>query len=138
MVIFLHWNKKFIIPFVITTFILVMPFFLLNPHNFIYQTIYFYFQNPPHPSLNIHSSLNLNTLYFVFIHQDLPVLLVYGTMFFVFIFSIFYKKNQYLPFFRFTLILFAVFVFGRQAFVNYYYLICSLIILNQVITNSLN
>ncbi|OGG05898.1 hypothetical protein A3E42_02400 [Candidatus Gottesmanbacteria bacterium RIFCSPHIGHO2_12_FULL_40_13] len=133
---YFNWNKKLILSFIITTAIFVVPFFIIDPVRFWNQTVEVYFRNPPHPSILIHTSLNLNTLYFVFTGFDLPSLLLNAFILLFLILSIFKKTTPYRPLESFTLFLFSAFVFGRQAFINYYYLIASLILLDLAVNMS--
>lgn len=135
---FFKWNPKFIFSFLITTLLFVFPFFITNPIRFISQTIAVYFRNPPHPSILIHTSLSLNSLYFFYTQTDLPQLLIWGLSFLVFLTTLIKKGFQNLPFLGFCLTLFSVFVFGRQAFINYFYFIASLLLLNLVILENEN
>ena len=133
---YFNWNKKLILSFIITTAIFVVPFFIIDPVRFWNQTVEVYFRNPPHPSILIHTSLSLNTLYFVFTGFDLPSLLLNAFILLFLILSIFKKTTPYRPLESFTLFLFSAFVFGRQAFINYYYLIASLILLDLAVNMS--
>ena len=125
----LYLNKKFILSFFITVALFVLPFFLRNPDNFINQTVGVYFRNPPHPSILIHTSLSLNTLFYVFTTHDLPLFLIFSVYLIIFLITL--RKTHTLTdsLLYFTLMLLTVFVFGRQAFINYYYLIASLLLL---------
>ena len=106
----------------------------MDPSGFWKDTVDVYFRNPPHPSILIHTSLNLNTLYFVFTRSDLPVIIAWGLILIIFLVTVFKKARSDQYIFRFTIFLFSVFVLGRQGFINYFYLIASLIILQISIT----
>lgn len=125
----LNFNRKFLFSYMCTVILFVLPFFLINPVNFYYQTIDVYFKNPPHPSILIHTSLNLNTLYYVITGRDLPLLLTSGIYLAVIFLTLKRIKSLEDSILGFTLTLLTIFVFGRQAFVNYYYLISSLLLL---------
>ena len=125
----LNLNKKFILSFLLTVALFVLPFFLLNPHNFLSQKINVYYQSPPHPSILIHTSLSLNTLFYNFTGQDLPQLLIYGLYLIIFLITLKKSENVMDSLYGFTLMFLSVFIFGRQAFINYYYFIASLLLL---------
>ena len=129
----LNLNRKFILSFLVTVILLVLPFFFINPANFINQTIGVYFRNPPHPSILIHTSLSLNTLFYVLTSNDLPPLLIYGFYLIVFLLTLKKTDNLNESLLNFTLMLLTVFVFGRQAFINYYYLISSFLLLYLIL-----
>lgn len=133
---YLNWHKKFIFGFITTVLVFVLPFFILNPEKFFRQTIWVYFQNPPHRSILIHNSLSLNTLFFSLTGQDLPSILPFLIAFFLFIVIVIkQKKDLSQVAANITLFFYTAFIFGRQAFVNYYYLIGSLLILWLVLVH---
>ena len=130
----LNWNKKFVFSFILTVSVFTLPYLFLDPASFWKETVEVYFRNPPHPSLLIHTSLNLNTLFFNFTRFDLPSFLVYGLLAAIFLLTLLKKESANNFILRFTLFLFSVFVLGRQGFVNYFYLVSSLIILQLAVS----
>lgn len=125
--------KNFLFFWIITTALLVLPFFFLNPGKFFLQTVWVYFQNPPHPSILIHTSLSLNTLIFYLSGKDIPSAILYLVIGAILLLLLIRQKNTVSSLIgSITLFFFASFIFGRQAFVNYYYFIGSMIILWMV------
>jgi len=114
-----------------TTALLILPFFLLSPQKFFSQTLWVYFQNPPHPSILPHTSLSLNTLFFTLTGHDLPAILTVLIALAIIILLLTKQvKTLSGKVAGVALVNFAVYLFGRQAFVNYYYFIASLLLLS--------
>ncbi len=139
-----RFDKKALLIFLITLAIIVLPFFILHPDKFITQTLLLYllpFDKIPIP---IHLSLNLNTLYYQFFANDLPIF-VPGILFATLFFTVFYrlykryqvsKETQALEnniILGMTITFFGVYLIFRQAFINYYYFITGLYIMWLVI-----
>lgn len=125
-----HYKAFFIAAFGVAA-LLTSSFILLSPDRFFLQTISVYFQNPPHPSILPHTSLSLNTLFFTLTGKDFPAIfmpiIVLATL--VLLFT---KQAKTLSgkVAWVALVNFAVYLFGKQAFVNYYYFIASLLLLS--------
>lgn len=127
---YLNWSKRFMIAFFATVAIFVIPFLLLSPEKFVSQTLLVYFHNIPHPSILIHTSLSLNTLFWTITKTDIPSLLSYGVILGLFSFLLKYQKKYISSVVGNICLLFLVtFLLGRQAFVNYYYFIASILLL---------
>lgn len=126
----LHYSKIFLISSLLTILLIAAPFFITAPSNFFSRTIWVYFRNPPHPSILIHTSLSLNTLLFYFTGKDIPALiyaLISGGIFIFYLLRL--KRSLSSLIETITMTFFAIFLFGRQAFVNYYYFIGSMLVL---------
>ena len=124
---YLGWSKKFIAGFFITVVALVVPYFLAAPRDFLSDTVFFYFRNPPHPAVLIHESLNVNALFYYFFHHDISAVLLNGILLIALGASLWDQKKDVLSVAKNILFFFyTFFVFGRQAFVNYYFFIASL------------
>lgn len=127
---YLKFSKKFTVSFLLTVSVIVFPFFALEPGKFFSQTIGVYFRSPPHPSILIHTSLNINTLFFTILGKDIPSFSQNVFIFAIFIW-IFIKQMEEVSAVvgSSALFFYTVFLFGRQAFANYYYLVASFLIL---------
>lgn len=127
---FTSWNKYFLLSFLTTTAAFVIPFILALPQKFIAQTLLVYLQDPPHRSILVHTSLSLNTIIHTLFGFDIPGIIIYALIVFVFAIIFFKQKKDIISAVGgFTLFFFATFIFGRQAFVNYYYLVASFLLL---------
>jgi len=130
---YVGWSKKFIAGFFLSLS-MVVPYFLASPADFLSDTLLFYFRNPPHPAVLIHESLNINALFFYFFQKDISPLILNGIIFLVLVFSIFKQQRRVSSVAHTMLIFFfTFFLFGRQAFVNYYFFIASLAIVVLVL-----
>ena len=110
----------------LTFLIITMPFFLASPKDFIGDTVIFHSQNPTR-----HDALMLNTLYYYYTKRDIPAIGLIAVW--AIFLAVLVKKQKggqenildtlilwYLVFFLFN---------TKQAFVNYYYFIGGLIVL---------
>ena len=106
---------------------LVVPYFLAAPKDFLADTVFFYFRNPPHPAVLIHESLNVNALFYYFFQHDISAILLNGIILIALVVILWRQKKDVLSVAKNILFFFfTFFVFGRQAFVNYYFFIASL------------
>lgn len=128
---FFKRSSGLLIAFSITIGVMVLPFVIAtSPVKFLNETVLFYFRNPPPPNILIHDSLNLNTLYFQYTKHDISTLISFSLIIFSFI-LIFIRQDKSVSSVvgSITLFFYALFLFGRQSFVNYYYFLGSLLVL---------
>ena len=138
------FDKKALIIFLTAVAIIVLPFFLLHPDKFLTQTVFLYllpFDKIPIP---IHLSLNLNTLYYRFFANDLPIF-VSVILIAILFSSLFYRlfkryqeskmtvKTENNIILGMAVAFFGVYFIFRMAFINYYYFVTGLYILWLVI-----
>ncbi len=139
--------RNFLLTFLTTVSIFVIPFMLWDFNSFIEKTIAVYFKDPKLiPTIPVYMSLNLNTFMHFFAGYDIPAVLSIVILSFLFLLLL---KKLYLLRLKLTsknesqyqsVVLLAVSLFllnfyflFRQAFINYYFLISDLIILWGVI-----
>jgi len=127
-------NLKVIKYFILTSLVLIFPFFLWSPNDFIYDTIVTWIKRPsivPIPFLN---SLNLNALYVRLtaseITPSIRAFAILATYLFILI-----KQKRTIFSFLLALVLtyFSLNLLGTQAFLNYYYFVGSLMILAMAV-----
>lgn len=129
----------------------ILPFFIWSPASFVAKTILVYFKDPSLlPTIPVHLSLNLNTLFFMLTGSDISSYLSIGLSIMLLVWIVFAliphlgrgkkvvskkgnedDKSQVLL----GLVIFypGFFLLFRQAFINYYYFATDLLILWLVV-----
>lgn len=135
------WLKKLrIISVFLLVFLLgVLPFYFWDKTSFIDKNILFYFKSTSElKTIPIHSSLNLNTAFFIITGKDLPFFLTFSMLAFIAGFLYFSRVFSEAKSFiskvskqlLLTVIFFYLFYFlFRQSFIYYYYFAGNMLIL---------
>lgn len=123
-----YWQKglRALFTIVILSGFIVIPFVIWSPKDFLQDTVLFHFKNPVR-----HEALMINNLYYFLSGSDIPPIILISIIVITGVFIL--KKQQRTAeeiYLSMGLWYFTFFLFNtKQAFVNYYYFISSLILL---------
>lgn len=131
----LNFSKKYLLAFIFLCFLVIFPFFIWSPNDFIRDTFKVYFSNPPIAYIPTQYSLNLNGFLHNISGRNLPFIFSVIPIFSIFIFNFLkLKKQDKGDLLRRIIISFmGLFLFGQQAFINYYYFIGNLLLVLSII-----
>lgn len=119
---------------VATAALVILPFFLWNKAHFIEKTIIRYFVSLEERQPLLHRSLTLNSFWFEQFQRDLPKTLLIGATSVLFILILWKQKKGWSQFFLSTTLFYCgLFLFSKMAFLNFYYFIGQLILINIAI-----
>lgn len=137
-IFFMRWlrGKRFgLLTIFATALLITLPFFFWAPSDFLKDVIFFHLKNPVR-----HDSLAINTLFFQLTGVDIPDFILLAIWFLSAFFILRYQKNNLDDAFSAMSFWFLVFFLfnNKQAFVNYYYFISSLVLLQLICMIGIN
>lgn len=126
---FKRFGMKYFLVSLGVALVIVLPFLVWNPGDFIHDVFIFHYANPPR-----YDALTLNSLVHSYFGFDIPAILVLPVVVLV-VLVLFFTQSDDLSGFvsSIVILLLAVFLLSKQAFANYYYFLSSCLILEAAL-----